>query len=162
MQTQNVWLNPATFYFQQLTFVHSSTNNPDDKGFFNGNVIRPPYLRKCERPRFIRAAYQLWSLILLDPTLRELGLSTLKYKDIYTLMDLTQLQFWAEGVLFLEREIMEIGKAEAGLVERLGLYDLRAACARIVGKLYHEGRSPFFWGKEHGCMGYIFYLGKLD
>jgi hypothetical protein len=70
-------------------------------------------------------------------------------------MDLAQLQFWADGVLILDRETMDIENAEAGLVERLGLYDLRAACTRIVGKFYHEGRSPFVWGKEYGWMGCI-------
>lgn len=112
-------------------------------------------MTKRERPRFIRAAYQLWSLILLDPILRELRISTLKYKDIYTLIDLAQIQFWADGVLILDKETMEIEKAEVGLVEHLGLYDLRAASTRILEKFYHKERNHFFWGKEYGWMDYI-------
>lgn len=70
-------------------------------------------------------------------------------------MDLAQIQFWADGVLILDKETMEIENAEVGLVEHLGLYDLRAASTRILEKFYHEGRNHFFWGKEYGWMGCI-------
>lgn len=50
---------------------------------------------------------------------------------------------------------MEIEKADQGLVEHLGLYDLRAASTHILTKFYHKGRSHVFWGKECGWMGCI-------
>jgi hypothetical protein len=70
-------------------------------------------------------------------------------------MDLAQIQFCPDGVLILDKETMEIENAEVGLVEHLGLYDLRAASTRILEKFYHEGRNHFFWGKEYGWMGCI-------
>lgn len=70
-------------------------------------------------------------------------------------MDLAQIQFWADGVLILDKEIKDIEKADQGLVEHLGLYDLRAASTRILEKFYHEGRKHVFWGKECGWMGCI-------
>jgi hypothetical protein len=50
---------------------------------------------------------------------------------------------------------MEIEKADTRLVEHHDLYDLGAACTQIVPKFYHDGRSPFLWGKEYGGMGCI-------
>lgn len=123
---------------------NNSTDNPGDKRFFGGNPIRPPYLTECERLRFIRAAYQLWSLNLLDSKSRQLKIRTLKYKDLYTLMDLGRFQFWADGVLILDKECIQIEKADPGRFEHISLFDISEADTRILAEFYHEGRTRVF------------------
>lgn len=102
---------------------------------------RLPHLTKSERPRFIRAAYQMWSLILLDPTLRELRISTLKFKDVQTLIDLVELSSWAELRLIQDKQTMEIEEQNLGLVTDIGRIQLTWAAKLIIAKFYLEGRA---------------------
>jgi hypothetical protein len=75
----------------------SAIGNPGDKRSFNGNPVCPPRLTSRERLQFIRAAYHLWSRILLDSTPRELRISVIKYNEIYMLIDVAHIPFWPDG-----------------------------------------------------------------
>ena len=117
---------------------------------------RLPHLTESERPRFIRAAYQLWSLILLDSTLRELRISTLKLKDIQTLIDLVELSCWRELQLILDKQTMEMEEQDPGLITEIGRVPLTSAAFLIIAKFYLEGRqyspSAPFEMAYRGCL----------
>ncbi|KAJ5906984.1 uncharacterized protein N7473_003900 [Penicillium subrubescens] len=70
MTRNSIAMEKLVVHFNETVVVKMThrrrAHNPGDKRFFKGKVLRPPFLTKRERPRFIRAAYQRWSLILLD------------------------------------------------------------------------------------------------
>lgn len=117
---------------------------------------RLPHLTESERPRFIRAAYQMWSLILLDSTLRELRISTLKFEDVQILIDLVELSCRGDLRLILDKEMMEMEEQNLGLVADIGRISLTSAAELINAKFYFEGKrysplAPY----EIACMGCV-------
>jgi hypothetical protein len=51
----------------------------------------PPYLTKTERPRFIRAYYRIWSIMLLEVNSRPQRLSTLTLRQLHRTVEMAQL-----------------------------------------------------------------------
>ncbi|KAJ5201418.1 uncharacterized protein N7498_006081 [Penicillium cinerascens] len=107
---------------------------------FREGSPRFPHLTESERPRFIRAAYQMWSLILLDSTLRELRISTLKFKDIQTLIDLVELCRFRGFSLILDKQTMELEAQTLGLLVDIAFISLKSAAELIIAKFYTEER----------------------
>ena len=52
----------------------------------------PPNLTRTERPRFIRAYYQLWGMMKLDPAKWQSRFESMTLKRLYELCEMTHLQ----------------------------------------------------------------------
>lgn len=59
-------------------------------------------------------------------------------------MDLGRFQFWVDGVLILDKECIQIEKADPGRFEHISLFDISEADTRILAEFYHEGRTRVF------------------
>ena len=59
----------------------------------------PPYLTKTERPRFIRAYYQLWGFMIIPQTVWQARIESMRLKELYHLCDISKLtqKHWERG-----------------------------------------------------------------